>query len=469
LSFLLTVLPSQYLFDPGGVNTYTTVVCAVTTGSMDPLSVAGSVAGLISLGDTVFRKLFHYVKDVKHAEKEVKDLKNEVAALNGVLHNLLLVAQDLEADNVLNYSTRVEHVNSCLDTLYKLDDKLKKVGLSGTGKMRNTVQKLTWPFKAVNTKQVIEEIRQHRNNLGFALSADSMTALLKCLSKQDDIIDQIAAIENRLRDKECIETRIAMDDDRQHILDYFLFVDPYESFRTSLKLRYPTTGFWLAENETFLRWLRNSNSHLWLSGIPGAGKTVLSSLVIQSCMDRATTERAVAYFYCDYKNASSHDTVNLLGSLASQLARQNEKSFSLLKNYHATLHPQHQLKRSPEVDELIQLLQDMSATFEDVRIIVDGLDECGNNVCEATRTLKTLAIDDGPISLGLLSRDELEIREELAPPTCDYIEIAAHTRDLEHYVRSEIEALTTQKRLRLKSADLKAEIISQLVSRANGM
>jgi hypothetical protein len=73
---------------------------------MDPLSVAGSIAGLISLSDTIFWKLYHYVKDVKSAGKEVKDLKDKVAALNGVLHNLLLIAQDLEN------STLQDHFNS---------------------------------------------------------------------------------------------------------------------------------------------------------------------------------------------------------------------------------------------------------------------------------------------------------------------------------------------------------------------
>jgi hypothetical protein len=64
----------------------------------DPLSVAGSLAGLASLGDVVFTKLYHYVKSVKGAEKEVLSLKKEVEILNGILHNLVLVAQDLEDD-----------------------------------------------------------------------------------------------------------------------------------------------------------------------------------------------------------------------------------------------------------------------------------------------------------------------------------------------------------------------------------
>jgi len=436
---------------------------------MDPLSIAGSIAGLISLGDTVFCKLYHYVKDVKNAEKEVQDLKNEVALLNGVVHNLHLIAQDLEANSTQPYSMRPGHIIACRDTLYKLDEKLNKTSVSEKGKLRTKIHKLTWPFKAANTKQFIEDLSQHRNNLNFALSADTMTSLLKSLATQDELLQGVTNLETRLREKEKIETRIKMDEERQIILDSFLFVNPEGGFRTSLKLRYPTTGTWLTENETFTKWLRGSNNHLWLSGIPGAGKTVLSTLVVQRCMTLATESRAVAFFYCDYKDRNSQSAINLLGSLASQLARQHEKSFDLLKAYYSALRPQHQLPRRPEIEELTQLLQDMSNVFEDVRLIVDGLDECGDSAGEASRTLKSLVAGDHTMSMCILSRDEPDIREEFQSAFCDYIEIAAHTKDLDHYVRSEMEERRKIKRLRVKSNDLKEEIVRQLVSRANGM
>lgn len=436
---------------------------------MDPLSIAGSIAGLISLSDAVFRKLFHYVKDFKNAEQDVQDLKAEIAALNGVLHNLRIVAQDLEKDQELNFSSGLDHVNSCLATLYKLDEKLNQVGFSDTSKMRRTMQKLSWPMKAVNIEQFMGDIQQHRNNLSFALTADSMLALMKCLSSQEGLLERLTDIDTRLRNREDIETRIQMDDESRRVLGFFLLVNPHESFSTSLKLRYPTTGFWLTEMETFHIWLHGFNVQLWSSGIPGAGKTILSTLIIQSCMMRATSERAVAFFYCDYKNHASQEVTNILGSLASQLARQNEAGFSKLKAYYRTLHPEHSLEQKPEVYGLVRAIQDISDTFEDVRIVVDGLDECGDNVREVIKALKSLVSEHSSISMSLLSRDEPDIRDELEAPVWEHIEIAAHTKDVEHYVRTEIEVRIDQKILRIKSMDLKAEIISQLVTRAHGM
>ena len=436
---------------------------------MDPLSIAGSIAGLVSVGDTIFRKLYHYIKDVNSAEKEVLALKNEIAELNGVLHNLHLIAEDLESNHTQDYSIRPGHVNACLATLYRLEADINKLDLGNKKTLRTKMQKLAWPFKAVDVKQFINEIREHRSNLSFALSADTMTALLKCLSKQDELLQGVNDVEAKLREKASIETRIALDKERQSILESFLLVNPEESFRTSLRLRYPTTGFWLTENDIFTRWVRGSDNHLWLSGIPGAGKTVLSSLVIQRCLAQATQGRAVAFFYCDYKDKKSQNIVNILGTLASQLARQNEQSFQLLKAYASTLRPQRQLPRNPEAQELLQLFKKMATTFEDVRVIVDGIDECGDGAADVSQTLKSLTFGHDVISICCLSRDEIDIREAFQPSFCDHIEIAAHTKDLEHYVRTEIEQRVKAKKLRVRSNDLKDEIIEQLVNRANGM
>lgn len=435
----------------------------------DPVSVAGSIAGLVSLGDTVFRKLYHYTKAVKNAEKEIAELKNEVAIMNGIVHNLRLVVQDLEGDEFMNYAVRMDHVDSCLALLHKLNDRLDAVELSADKKLRNALAKIVWPFKSGDTKSFIAEIQRLRDNLNFALSADSMTAILKCLSTQDNIADRLNDVRELLRNREELETKITLDSQRRRILQFFLSVDPQPNFRISLKLRYPHTGFWLTEDDTFRTWMQEGGTHIWLSGIPGSGKTVLSSLVIQRCMDHMSSDRAVAFFYCDYKTEGSQEITNILSGIASQLARQNEASFSLLQKYYDSLQPKNQLGRKPEAEELTSVLQQMAATFYDVRIIIDGLDECGESAGMAANLLSGLVSDGvGNIFLAIFSRDEIDIRSHLNP-LCQHIEIAAHSKDIDHYVRTEIESRTEKGRLRIKNPALKDLIINELVSKAQGM
>ncbi|KAG9388593.1 Dimer-Tnp-hAT domain containing protein [Pyrenophora tritici-repentis] len=249
-----------------------------------------------------------------------------------------LIAEDLESNHTQDYSIRPGHVNACLATLYRLEADINEFGLGNkkTLTLRKKMQKLTWPSKVVNLKQVTNEIREHRNNLNFVLSADSMTALLKRLATQDVLLQEIHDVEAKLREKADIETRMAIDEERQRTLDSFPFVNPQGIFQANSKLRHSNTGFWLIENDTFTSWIH-----------------------------QATQQRAVAFFYCDYKDKKSQKLVSILGTITSQLARQNEQSFQLLQAYASTLKPQNQLPRSPEVDELVELIKEMAKTFED--------------------------------------------------------------------------------------------------------
>lgn len=62
----------------------------------DPLSVAASIAGIISLADSVSRLTFRYVKAVKNAERDVQNLLGEVKSLADILRTLPAAALRLE-------------------------------------------------------------------------------------------------------------------------------------------------------------------------------------------------------------------------------------------------------------------------------------------------------------------------------------------------------------------------------------
>lgn len=100
-------------------------------------------------------------------------------------------------------------------------------------------------------------------------------------------------------------------------------------------------GTWLTESPRFLHWLETPCSKLWLTGIPGAGKTVLAGSVIQEALNRSYSNQqvGVAFFFCDYKNSETWETVAILGAVASQLARQKDVAFEILRQYHNDLRP----------------------------------------------------------------------------------------------------------------------------------
>lgn len=142
----------------------------------------------------------------------------------------------------------------------------------------------------------------------------------------------------------------------------------------------------------------------------------------------------------------------------------------MLETYYENLHPDNQLETKPKAQDLLIVLKKMVCEFDDVRIVVDAIDECGDNTRSMAKRLMELAsCESENLSLALLSRDEVDIRDVFAPPFSAHIEIAAHVEDVEQYVRSEIEKRTQEKRLRIRGPALKEDIVRTLVGKANGM
>ena len=70
-------------------------------------------------------------------------------------------------------------------------------------------------------------------------------------------------------------------------------------------------------------------------------------------------------------------------------------------------------------------------------IVIDALDECGDNTSTVVRLLASLAEAENTIIQTLFfSRDEMEIRDVL--DGYSEVSISAHTADIELYVAAEI-------------------------------
>jgi hypothetical protein len=152
------------------------------------------------------------------------------------------------------------------------------------------------------------------------------------------------------------------------------------------------------------------------------------------------------------------------------MARQNGRAFSVLENYYESLHPDNQLEAKPKAQDMLVVLKKMACEFDDVRLVVDALDECGDNTRAVAKQLKDLVgCESGNSSLALMSRDEVDIRDVFGPPFSAHIDFAAHVEDVEQYVRTGIEKRTEEKRLRIRDPALKEDIVRTLVAKASGM
>ncbi|KAH7153507.1 ankyrin repeat-containing domain protein [Dactylonectria macrodidyma] len=428
----------------------------------DGLSIAASVAGIVQLSGTVFKLINKFVKDAKDAPSKVRDLAVQTRNLAGILENLKLLASSLDEESS-KYALKAQHLNSCRHTLLTIEKKLRKSQDDfESGKLKALSRRLKWPFEVPETNELLTELAGHCSILQLALSADSMDALLKCLAKQDEVRKMI---ERKLS----IDTRVHVNMRRKEVIGFFLRVNPQDNFQMSLNLRHPMTGLWLTESDpTFQRWKELPNAKLWLSGIPGGGKTVLCGAVIETILQESDESTAVCFAFCDYKDTKTHQPENILAAIAVQLGQQKEGAFDLLEKYFDELNSGNQLQKQPRREPLLKIIRDMASMFEKVYVIVDGLDECGENISSMVQSLTALADSSQVISAAFFSRKEDDIKDELED-NYDQIEIEAHTEDLKAYTLSQIGQRKSLKKLEITNASLHEEIFRTLVESAHGM
>ncbi|KAJ7178119.1 ankyrin repeat-containing domain protein [Mycena filopes] len=149
------------------------------------------------------------------------------------------------------------------------------------------------------------------------------------------------------------------------------------SQRNTLNQRHPAgTGSWLLSLPTFKEWIYTPGSFLWLHGISGCGKTILSSIIIDDLRRRA---EQCTYFYFDTNNPDQNTVTHLLSSLVTQLSVQallpDEKLKALWKSYNNGQQlPTNAVLTS---DALLPLLAQCK---NPVYIVLDALDECSEHV-----------------------------------------------------------------------------------------
>ncbi|KAF2867488.1 hypothetical protein BDV95DRAFT_180759 [Massariosphaeria phaeospora] len=100
--------------------------------------------------------------------------------------------------------------------------------------------------------------------------------------------------------------------------------NPTVDHKNARELREVETSRWIGRDDGFKKWLAATHRFLWIHGIPGAGKTILLSHVIeqtQAFCDQLTGANAYIYYYCSFR-CTGDEVSSCLRWVVSQLCRQ---------------------------------------------------------------------------------------------------------------------------------------------------
>lgn len=255
------------------------------------------------------------------------------------------------------------------------------------------------------------------------------------------------------------------DRERQTILDWLTHVDYASQQSDFINRRQAGTGQWLLTSAEYQDWLSTKNETLYCPGIPGAGKTILTAIVVDDLTSRFRNRPTVgiAYIYFNFRRKDEQKPDVLLASLLKQLAMGQSPLPGSLK----TLYDRHKNKQTrPSFDEISRALHDMCTKYSRVFIIVDALDECQvSNDCR-TRFLSEIIRLQANSRLNLFATSRLipEISQKFEGKLA--LEIRASEEDIRRYLGGHMSHLPGFVH---RSPELQEEIRTEIVRLVDGM
>ncbi|KAK6497142.1 hypothetical protein TWF506_004617 [Arthrobotrys conoides] len=258
-------------------------------------------------------------------------------------------------------------------------------------------------------------------------------------------------------------TRISVESSHKDIADWLLLKGYDSKYKNAIEKHIKGTGKWFVDDVE--SWLKDpqSESVFWCRGIPGAGKTILTSVTIQHIQDQAKTHGfdGVAYVYFDQKDQDMQTTKVAIASILGQLAYQIPGLWPPLEKLYRQCRNG---KETPLLDALLDILINSPAK---VFLAFDAVDEA--SLATQKEFLRYLYdLSSGPRRLFFSSRPN--ISASFIPRGVFSKKIEAQRADIEAFVRVKLkESSWIQDILSNESDDFKERIIQQLVSRANGM
>jgi len=201
---------------------------------------------------------------------------------------------------------------------------------------------------------------------------------------------------------------------REKIDRWLLPTDPSKNYNKALEQRHKGSGLWFLESGAFTEWKTRRNSFLWLHGIPGCGKTILSSAIIKN-LDSILSSQPLLYFYFDFTDTGKQTFESMIRALISQLYYKHIETSQPLDTLFSSCEDG---RRQPTCRLLCEAFLHMIEQVKEVWLVLDALDECYTRKGPPTEGLlswirEVLNSEQRNVHLLMISRPEQDIESEI--------------------------------------------------------
>ncbi|KAI9848948.1 MAG: hypothetical protein M1837_005837 [Sclerophora amabilis] len=405
----------------------------------------------VGVGDAIaVSKLALKVKDkLKDSSGQHEAISTDVSSSRVILDDIAVTLSEQELTPQQEVELK-KLINGCSDVLTELDRALEEYsGLSGSSESIRGRSKRVWD----RLKWDQNDIRDFRSRI--TLNTAHLNAFNANLAiKQSQVI------------KHGVDRLNAHSDDklRQAILEWLSPLDFATQHHDLIARKQHDTGLWLLESDQFRTWLSESKQILFCPGIPGAGKTMMVSIVVEYLCDKLQDRNiGIAYLYCNYNRQQEQGARDLIASVLKQLIQRQASVHEDVRS----LYKSHFLAGiKPSYAELIKLLRSVMSKFSKTFLVIDALDECaGDNGCR-TMLLSDLHLLQSQNDMSWLttSRPVPQIAREVGGSMS--LEIRASGEDVQRYLEGQMPRFPS---FVSRRRDIQDEIIREIVNAVDGM
>jgi hypothetical protein len=286
---------------------------------------------------------------------------------------------------------------------------------------------------------------------------------LTTLTVPSDIVEMVINV----RDAGADLQKLRRDHHEKDIRDKLSAADPSINYANALDKRHKGTGLWFIGGQAFADWLERSSSFLWLHGIPGCGKTILSSTIIEHMKSVTAPDRVLLYFYFDFTDTNKQTFESMLRSLIYQLyKRQPETRGPVDQLWESVKQGNQQLSKSSLSDVLTAMLSNVN----NVSIVLDALDESTTKSDLLTWLRHVLGTDSCRVLVTARREEDIEstLQRWMRPEDRVGIRQNDINDDIRAYVGHTVRNSEELVRWH-KLPSVQDEIETELVNRADGM
>jgi hypothetical protein len=154
------------------------------------------------------------------------------------------------------------------------------------------------------------------------------------------------------------------------IIPWLKAADSSVNYNRAIRAHHPGTGELLLSTTQFQEWREQSNSFLWLHGLSGCGKTILSAAIVHHL--RHEHNSSAIYFYFDFSDLKKQHFEDMLRSLLLQLYHGSSVARTIIATLFDTC--SHGTEQ-PSLKQLGETLESVLKKSVDTSIVLDALDE----------------------------------------------------------------------------------------------